>query len=193
LATAILAGLLLWWSGSAAWLLTRVGSDDNGPWMGLLAVMVAGPVAVLVHEAGHALVARRRLGPGVALRVGRRGRSVTAAVGGIEAELHVLDVLDTSGSVEFDASRATVDDMIAIALAGPAASLAGLVAALPLLAVMPGQDGLWHGLVWWFAVGSGAGVLNLLPFRFQVARDDPVFASDGRQLADALAVKRALR
>jgi hypothetical protein len=192
-AFALAAGLLAWWSGLAAWLFARLGADDSGPVVGMLALLVAGRVAVLLHELGHALVARRRLGAGIALRVGRRGKPLRVSAGGIEVRLHLLDVLDESGAVELDGSWASVDDMIAIALAGPLASLAGLVAALPILAVLPTGDGPWHALAWWFAVWSAVGVLNLLPFRFRVDRDAPVTASDGRQLLDALAVRWALR
>jgi hypothetical protein len=78
-------------------------------------------------------------------------------------------------------------------VAGPAASPAGLGATLPVLAAMPGDDGFLHGLVWWFALMSLVGVLNLLPFRIRRDRRTPPLVSDGRRLMDALSVKWALR
>lgn len=186
-------GLLAWWSGSAAWLFGHFGAQDSGVVPDLVAFVVAGRAALLLHELGHALAARRRLRSEVALRVGRRGTPLTFEVGGVRTRLHLLDVAGETGAVEADASHGSADDMAWIALAGPAASLAGLAAALLPLTATSTEAGLWHSLFWWFAIANLIGVLNLLPFRFQPDRGSPPVPSDGRQLADALAVKWALR
>jgi hypothetical protein len=91
----------------------------------------------------------------------------------------------------FDASRATIRDVLLIALAGPAASLAGtVISAWALSAASP--PGVVHDLLWAATLTGVFGVLNLVPLRLQEGRTGPTFRSDGRLALDALRLARAL-
>ena len=94
---------------------------------------------------------------------------------------------------EFDATRATARDVLLIALAGPAASLAGAVTTgWALSAGSP--SGVLRGLLWAATLGGVfATVLNLIPFRFREGRDEPTLRTDGRVALDALRIARAVR
>jgi hypothetical protein len=82
--------------------------------------------------------------------------------------------------------------VLLIAIAGPAASLVGVVlTARGLSACAPA--GVVHDLLWAATLGGVFGVLNLVPLSFQERRDGPAFRSDGRVALDALRVGRAVR
>lgn len=192
-AVPVALALLAWWSGFAAWLAGMLGDERSGPLMGIVAALPALWLAIAAHELGHAVMARRRLGGRVTLRVGQFGKAVDVTVGGVRAQIHMLDVVSGSGAVEVDASHLTADDLVAVAVAGPAASLLAVVLGVPVLAALPADSGLVHSLAWWFVLNSVIGVLNLLPFRIRLSRAGGPISSDGRQILDALAVKWALR
>lgn len=84
-----------------------------------------------------------------------------------------------------------LNDATLLALAGPAASLAGFLACVAGLPVLP--DGFLHESASAFAIMNLIAVLNLLPFRWRERRDTPLMSSDGRMIMDALIVKWALR
>jgi Zn-dependent protease len=117
--------------------------------------------AMYLHELGHSLAARQRLG-------------VRATI--------VLGLFH--GSARFDGTWATRRDIAVIAVAGPAASLLTALIAGPLMAVAP--PGVLHDALW-AATGLGiAGVLNLIPVTVEKRRGGPLMKSDGRMLLDAL-------
>jgi hypothetical protein len=151
----------------------------------LLAGLLASPVT-LVHEVGHALMARWRLGTNVVIRVGNSGRLGTLRVGRrITAEVHAFALPGrVSGLAGYDATRATRADVVRIALAGPAASLAGTI--LPLLAY--GRvTGLLHD-VCWVLIGEGilATLVNLIPMRVVEGPTQLGWRTDGAMALDAL-------
>jgi hypothetical protein len=82
--------------------------------------------------------------------------------------------------------------VLLIALAGPAASLAGAILTGYAFTVTA-PDGVLHDLLWMATFGGVFGVLNLIPFTFQERRHGPSIRTDGRLALDALRVARALR
>ena len=81
--------------------------------------------------------------------------------------------------------------MLWIALAGPAASLVGVVLSGALLGAVD-SGGVLHGLLWAATAVGIICVLNLIPFELQDRKDGPVMRSDGWLALDALRVLRAL-
>jgi hypothetical protein len=189
----LLAGWLAWHLGLAAAVALLADGLNAGPlWLSLLLIALTSLPATLLHEVGHALVARRLLGSEVGIRVGGLGRGVVMKVGGVTTTLGALgDPTGAAGVAEFDATYATVDDVVLIALAGPAASLLGF------LACVAGLSSVSHGFlrvtVSALALINLIGVLNLLPFRWRDRRNVQLASSDGRMIMDALIVKWALR
>jgi hypothetical protein len=161
--------------------------------IGLLYLAVAAVPVTLVHELGHALAARRLIDGDVQVSVGSAGKLAEIQLGKVALAVNALShPAGAAGVAEFDASRATARDVLLIALAGPAASLAGAVlTAWALSAASP--SGLLHDLLWAATLGGVFGVLNLVPLSFHERRDGPAVRTDGRLALDALRVARALR
>lgn len=156
----------------------------------LLAIVLANIPVIALHEAGHALAARRLLDVDVDLAVGSIGRLADLQLGRVRARVSALGPYGgAGGSVQFDHGRATARDVLLIALAGPAASLGGLLVTAWLLS-FASSTGVAHALLWAATLGGAIGVLNLIPFRYRERRDGPFHLTDGRLALDALAAMR---
>ena len=174
---------------------TIVKFMNGGPgfFAGLLYITIAALPVVLLHEFGHALMAVRRLGTDVEVTVGGAGRIAQFRLGQINASLFALQGAGaTGGSAAFDASRASARDVLWIALAGPAASLLGLVVAMLCFANGP-VDGFLHDLLWAAVFTSFAGVANLVPITFDADKPGESYETDGRIALSALRVISELR
>jgi hypothetical protein len=167
---------------------------DNGP--GFLLTLLYSAIAwypvILLHEFGHAVAAVLLLGEDVDVEVGSAGKLAELQLGRIAVSMNAVAGPGQAGVAQFDDSRATARDVLLIALAGPAASLAGTgLTALVLWAASPG--GFLAGVLWAATLLGAGGVLNLVPFRYQVTRSRPAWRSDGLLALDALRVVHALR
>jgi hypothetical protein len=150
------------------------------------------PVALL-HELGHAFAARRLLGSEVEVSVGNAGKIAQVRLGQIDATINVVSHPGrAAGVATFDASRATAQQVLWIALAGPFASLAGVVLTGALLSVAP-DTAIVQGFLWATFLGGVFGTLNIVPFEFEERRDGPAVQTDGRVALQALKVARELR
>jgi hypothetical protein len=156
----------------------------------LVALLVVTGPATLVHELGHAIVARRRLSTTVDIHVGTTGRLPTVHLGPIAAHIAVLGLPGRiAGSATFNAANMTAKDALAIALAGPAASLLWLVVCARAWDLHRG--GILGDLLW---AATFAGVfgclLNLVPMTLLESDGRTAIRSDGCLALDAW---RALR
>ncbi|MDQ3678114.1 MAG: hypothetical protein M3401_15180 [Actinomycetota bacterium] len=159
----------------------------------LLYIALGAIPVVLVHEIGHAMAARRLLDTPVTVTIGSFGELAQLHLGHISMSLKAFSSpTRMAGSAEFDASRARAQDILLNALAGPAASAAGLLISIPALATVP-EHGALHDLLWATTFGSAFAVLNLVPFTYQERRYGPTHQSDGRLALDAARAVRALR
>jgi hypothetical protein len=158
-----------------------------------LYLAIVGIPATLLHELGHAVIARRRLGGEVRISVGTAGKLANVRLGQITMSINALGHPGRrAGHASFAASRASARDVVLIALAGPAASLVGCV--LTAWALSSSQtSGVWHDLMWAATAAGAFGVLNIVPFKFQERRDGPRLRSDGLVALRAARVARSLR
>ena len=142
-----------------------------------LVTVVGLPFLVLVHELGHALAVRFRRLPLEAIVVGDAEDLIIRAGGVLMRFGRTLDNEGPAGFVRYDASKASVSDVIVIALAGPLAN-AIVAPALALLALIGGTHGPLDACLW---ILSAASVLtasgNLIP-RGRPGTSD--LLSDGR-------------
>ena len=163
---------------------------------GLLGILVypfvVGFPLIGLHEIGHAVVAMRRLDTDVEVTVGNAAQVAEVRLGQISASLNILRTPGApAGTASFDASRARAEDVLWIALAGPAFSAVALVLTILLYSAAP-ADGLVHDLLWTAVMVGLFGVLNVIPFRLG-GEGKGQSASDGRMALDALRVIRELR
>jgi hypothetical protein len=169
---------------------------NSGPSLALvlLYILVAGIPATALHELGHALVARQRLGIPVNVVVGTTGRIAQLQLGQISMSINALgSPARVGGSATFDASRARARDILLIALAGPAASAVGVLLSVVLLRAAP-ASGFVHDVLWASVLfGVFAVVLNLIPFDFTEGRDGHGAQTDGGLALEAALTLRALR
>lgn len=159
------------------------------PW-DFVAIFVGGYPVIMLHEAGHAVAARRLLDVDVEVTIGSVGQVTALQLGRVRAQLNLLATGAAGGSATFDAARATARDVLLIALAGPLASLAGVVVTACLLSSATGGT-VWHGLLWGMTLGGCWGVLNVIPFTLSSRKGDRMTRSDGRLALDALQAIRA--
>ncbi len=142
-----------------------------------LVTVVGLPFLVLVHELGHAFAVRFRRLPLEAIVVGDAEDLIIRAGGVLVRFGRTLDNEGAAGFVRYDASKASVSDVIVIALAGPLAN-AIVAPALARLALIGGTHGPLDACLW---ILSAASVLtaigNLIP-RGRPGTSD--LLSDGR-------------
>jgi hypothetical protein len=157
----------------------------------ILYVLVATIPLTLLHELGHGLVARRRLGADVHVVVGTSGRLADLRLCGVSVSLNALAHPGRrSGYAEIHASYATRRDVALIALGGPAASFAGFVLCAWPLSLVP-DDGVLHDALWTLTAGGVfAWGLNLVRMTLREGRDGPMLRTDGRIVLDCLRAPR---
>jgi hypothetical protein len=157
-----------------------------GPlWTLVCLVLVFIPVALL-HELGHAAMARARLGSEVHVRIGGVGRIGTFRLGRLIVTLNAFEVpWRLAGLAMFDARQATARDILWIALAGPAASLVGLVILVIGYRHAP-ASGAIHALLWAAVAESVFAVAPLIPLRLRERRGGPAINTDGMIALSAL-------
>lgn len=167
---------------------------DSGPAFpqGLLYIALASVPVTLLHELGHAVAAWWLLRTPVLVAIGSTGKLAELNLGQISVSVNALASPGrVAGLAEFDASRARALDVLLIALAGPAASLVGVVLGGALLGAAGG--GFVYHLLWAATLTGVFGVLNLIPFEFQEQRDGPYLKTDGSLALEAARVLYALR
>jgi hypothetical protein len=167
---------------------------DSGPPLGwaLLSIVVCMVPVTLIHETGHAIAARRLLGSSVQIAIGSYGEFARVRLGEISLSLNAIASPFRAGYAEFDVSEAYARDILLIALAGPAASAAGVVLSATALAIAPAH-GIVHGLLWAMTCLGFVAVLNLIPLSFQDGPDDDVHETDGWVVVRAARTLYALR
>jgi len=120
------------------------------------------PVVVLIHETGHALAAFALRRPVAELTVGNDEPVLVVRIGAFQLRLGAItDVGGLAGFVLLEGAHARPRDMLAIALAGPLASLAGALITFA-VAVWAWPE-LWLSLLFGLATLGGLvlGVGNL--------------------------------
>jgi hypothetical protein len=180
----------LYWLARAAYDFMQSGPTSVATLPYLMAAAI--PVT-LVHELGHAIMARRRLDGDVAVSIGTAGRIAELRLAQVTISINALsDPTRPGGAAEFDAGEATARDVVAIALAGPLASLLGTIVCGRLLSSMPA--GAPHHIVWAMTLGGVFGfALNLVPMTLEDRRGGRPLRSDGRLALDAWRVLRITR
>jgi membrane-associated protease RseP (regulator of RpoE activity) len=179
--------------------LARVGAMMDqappSPVVWLLAVAVVAAPAVLVHELGHAVVARMLVGGAMTIRVGAPDRGVKLRMGDVTVSLDPVGSFwgPSAGSVKYDTARATNGDALLVLVAGPLASLAAAAATLRIVEVAGPHYGVPHTLMEAFFLSNAMAAANLLPFRLRQLRGGRWLSSDGRVIMDAVAELRARR
>lgn len=147
---------------------------------------VVGIPLTLLHELGHAVVARARLGSEVRVTVGNAGQVGTVRLGGLITTLNLFQRPDRiGGAASFDAGRATARDMLWISLAGPAASLLGGLCLDVAYRHAP-SGGVAHSLLWAAVLFSVFAVANLIPLRLSERGGRRPFNTDGMAALVAL-------
>jgi hypothetical protein len=159
----------------------------------LICLVLVGIPMTLLHELGHGFAARYLLGGSVEVSVGNAGRIAEFRLGQIATSIKLLSSpTRVSAFASFDRSRATARDLVWIALAGPLASLAGVLLARPLYS-SAAAGGVAHGLLWAAVLEGVLGALNLIPFTLKERRNGPSWRSDGGLALDAIKDMRQLR
>ena len=156
-------------------------------------MVLAGVPVTLVHELGHALMARRTVGGNVLVLVGTAGKLASVRLGRITMNINAFARPGgVAGLAAFDGSRATARDVVLISLAGPAASFAGFVVSAMAYAAAPATGAL-HSLLWTLTfAGLCTSLFNLVPLKLQNRRGAPAIRTDGRLALDAARIARRL-
>jgi hypothetical protein len=164
---------------------------DAGPALpvALACLAVVAIPATLLHELGHALAALALLDTPVGVAVGSFGRLAELRLGQIAAAGAPVGAVQPA---TFDAGRAEARDILWIAVAGPAVSLAAMLASLAALSLAP-EHGVAHDLFWAAAIVNAVGVAHLLPLKLRDRPDGATLLTDGRLAVDAARTLRALR
>jgi hypothetical protein len=156
-----------------------------GLWLFLVGFATITP-AVLVHEVGHAIAARLLLPGRVWVNVGRpRGRAFRFSVGDVEFRVGAPQLaFEMAGACFYDPTGLTRRRAAAIALAGPAATLALLVGSAWLASLAEGTLRFTLVLV---AISNAITLgISLLPVELTRRRGERGFKTDGRRALDAL-------
>jgi len=154
----------------------------SAPLRAQLLWLVAGPLAALLHECGHALAAMRLTPDAVEDRVTSKRWAIPIVSGRFHAVLRPFAGAPSDRFLE----RTAPGPCAAVIAAGPAASLAGFMLSLA-LASGASPSGLRGQLFGTLALCCLSSVLNLAPMR--VGR----LASDGAQLIRAVRLPREAR
>jgi hypothetical protein len=159
---------------------------NNGPgliWTVVLSALLAPPIT-LFHELGHALAARWRLPGSVLVNVGHGKTRWEFAVGGVDFRVGpVMPFEVPAGFCQYDAIGIGARDEAAIALAGPAATLAGLAVTVALLGHV---GGTLHTIMWVAAMTQAfALAICLAPIALTDRHGRP-WQTDGRLALEAL-------
>lgn len=143
-----------------------------------------GPLLVAIHELGHAAAALWRSSGPVVVRIGARRRRFALRSGRLRVEADEL--AQCGGFCAYDPTGLSGPDVAAIALAGPAASLAGAAVTGLLWAYTGGplQDVLSVATLG----GVLLGVVNALPLTYQARKngDELAVRLDGLHAREAL-------
>ena len=160
-------------------------------WIALVALLVTA-----IHESGHLLAALSTRQEQVSLRIGSFGGLIEERLGAVRMEVSVFAApWRSSGAVSFDAAQTTAQQMLGIALAGPAASLVG-AAGTAWLAASSSSSAVSEFFAAATVAGVFAGILNLIPMTLtEGTRRQPGdrLATDGRHALNALQVLADLR
>jgi hypothetical protein len=128
-----------------------------------VSIAILPPALALIHELGHAIAVRLLGLPLESLVVGDSDDVIVRARGVILRFGRSLDHRAPSGSVTFDATRATGRDIIVIALAGPMGNLVS-VPVFVAAALFAGSGEAVTACLWLGAFGSVMiGVTSLIP------------------------------
>jgi hypothetical protein len=160
-------------------------------WIVLISLLVT-----VIHEGGHLLAALWTDQEQVSVQVGSYGQLIEQRLGAVRLDISALNVpWRTSGAVSFDAAVTTARQMLIIALAGPAASLAG-AAGTAWIAGSTSPSAASRFFAMATAMGVITAILNLIPMTYTEGtrrRPGPRIASDGRHALNALRVLADLR
>jgi hypothetical protein len=163
-------------------------------WIGWMALI--GLLVTTIHEGGHLVAGLWTGQEQVALRIGSFGGLIEQRLGAVRMDVSIVEVpWRSSGEVTFHAAQTTAQQMVGIALAGPAASVVG-AAATAWIAASAGSSAVSEFFAMATVMGLGAGIFNLIPMTLtEGTRRNPGarIASDGRHALNALQVLAALR
>jgi hypothetical protein len=163
------------------------GSPKDMIWMVMLSMLGAG-FTIALHECGHAVVAALTGNRVKEIRVGESDH-VTISVGGLQVRLgRDLRGAGLGGYVVHDTRTATPDQILAIALAGPAANLLGAAGFAALGIRAEGMLGVL--LYLWALANLSTAVHNLRPR--EPGSSSPTHYSDGRIALMAWEARRAI-
>jgi hypothetical protein len=166
---------------------TRFADFMNGSpgfiWIAVISAALAAPLTML-HELGHAVVARRLLPGPVLVNVGHGDSRWEFALCGIDFRVAPVNPFALpAGFCAYDGSSAGARDEVAVALAGPAATLGGLALTL---AALGRTGGVLHTVAWVAVLGEAMALCVCLAPIALTDRNGRAWRSDGRLALDAL-------
>ncbi|RKS69333.1 peptidase M50-like protein [Motilibacter peucedani] len=121
-----------------AFVVRATHSSGTAGWVAAGVVTVGAAVSIAVHEAGHALVARRAGFQVTSVRIGGGPRVGTVRLAGVPVDLHVVP---SSGQTVHEAAGMTRATRRSVLLAGPRANLLVAAGCAPLACLLPAVPG----------------------------------------------------